>query len=243
MSFETHVIEPSSGPPPDLQGALPLRVRAYMASAIVGYGEPIHLDGILAYAAFREWSKQNDPASLPHIREEWAVDFRLPLQAWASAVPEQPPYTFHEGLCAAVQGDDAPKVIWGWAATRETAEWLHHGGRELRKTPDLDTHKRWGTAPSVNIGSGTSKAKNVVVPSRFALHLDWYCLGLESVVRQWLNEHVTHLGRLKNHGCGQVLRWTVTPEAQAPPSSVLARPLVRGSSVRPPYHHPSRRLW
>lgn len=223
----------------------PLRIVAKMAEPVVYWGDGIHLDGILAAAAYRDL-----PGSvrdgLPSIQSAWAEDFDLPLARWACAA-NLPPTTDPRLL-------DSEGRLWGWRASAVHAVWLLEGGHEVRKKPAIDEMVLWGRDNSVLVAGGPYKAKNNTYPARQAGELVWWVVGDRAEVLRLLRCHITHIGKFANHGAGRVLEWSVEPAAEDRsvehagllrrnmPAAWSGRGVHTVGGIRAPYHHLSRRV-
>lgn len=209
-----------------------MTVTARMREPVIFYEDGMHLDGPLAYAAFREYQRAGG-LPLPPIAGEWAEDFGLPLGRWTRPLP------------AGAQVDrrllDAEGQVWGWMCSHVDAEWLGRGKMEYRKRPDTQAMARLTKAKSHNLGAGPFKAFDVAYPSLFARELRWVCVGDVDVVRRLL-KLVTHVGKKSTSGMGAVAEWIVEPCEQV---FIERRMPAEGGmlgAIRAPYHHVSRRV-
>lgn len=65
-----------------------------------------------------------------------------------------------------------------------------------------------GKRAKINTASGRYKSYRLPAVQRVTPRVMWFAVGAEAGVRRLL-EGITHLGKKRNHGHGQVLRWTV----------------------------------
>jgi CRISPR type IV-associated protein Csf3 len=235
----------------------PLRVTARMAAPVCYYGDGMHLDGIVALGYWRLMDPEKR-ALIPPLSRPWALDFELPLERWtADAVL---PTSADERLFAEPpeKNDTLKGQVWGWKASAVCAEWLRESLMMTRKRPAVAEMARYSRpgprakSDKVLIASGRFKAWNKPYPTRLALKLVWYCVGDPNELRRCLDE-VTHLGKLGSAGLGRILEWTVEEcdeDYSVDRGGQLMRtmPLSHGglipttAPIRPPYHHPSRRV-
>jgi hypothetical protein len=239
---------------------VPLHVIADMSQSVAGPGDPLHLDGILAHAAYRDLPPA-EREQIPDIREPWALDFDLPLARWEWEIALPPGADGRLCVPGTVRVDGERGVqlgrVWGWRASAERAQWLAMGIRETVKRMPVREMVRYSSDRRVEI-SGPMKSRRIGHATRFAHRIEWWALGDEAEVRRLLDAHVTHVGKLHHHGSGRVLRWLVErcdeDLSVERPDGTLARVLPSGyggrpttwadwGGIRPPYHHPSRRIW
>lgn len=206
----------------------PMRVIARLASGIVTIDGLLHLDGILAYVAWRR-HPERDSLPDPNLTDA-PEDFALPLDRWE-----------HGGE-------------WGWCASSCEADWIAEDTRYISRPTPTAEMARFSAAPSVNVGAGGAKAMRVPHAVRVAREVRWYARGDLDAVRDMLRD-VTHLGRLRHHGAGEIMGWDVAPwdadwscvRAGSPmrflpagfPGVADDSPVARGG-IRPPYWHPAR---
>lgn len=203
----------------------PLRIVAQMQEPVVTNGDPIHIDGILAWGAYATHPNRDE---LPPMTSTSCVDFALPLATWRIG------------------------TTWGWCAS--AAQWPVETIRRtehVRRKPPQHEYIQLTTQRSYDYGVGPAKAVNKPVPTAFARTLHWYALGDEDGVRALL-DHVTHIGKLMGHGHGAVLAWVVeVTEAdwsierdgrlmRRMPAGWGGRPMTHRGGLRPPYHHRTR---
>lgn len=209
-----------------------MTVTAHMREPVIYYEDGMHLDGPLAYGAFREYQRGDNP-QLPPVTSEWAEDFDLPLERWSRPLPS--------GSEADPRLLDDQGQVWGWCCSRVEAEWLGRGKMEYRKRPDTQRMMRYSGAKTHHLGAGPLKAFDVAYPTIFARELRWVCKGDVEGVRRLLRL-VTHLGKKSTTGMGAVADWAV----EACELRVIMRRLpAEGGmtgSIRAPYHHVSRRV-
>lgn len=204
-----------------------LRITARMAEPVVSYGDGMHLDGILAWAAYMDLPRE-EREELPNIQHTDApADFDLPLERWE-----------HCGH-------------WGWCASAVHADWSRRGIHNVRRRTPLAEMQRYTPDGSVNVKGGRYKPSDIPMPTIFARQLVWYALGDLSQIGRLL-DRVSNLGKLSNVGAGRVLHWIV--ERQQDDWSVhrdddLTRRMPTGvpwtglpcyGGLRPPYWHRSR---
>lgn len=221
---------------------MPLVVTAELSEPVIYYGDGMHLDGLLAYSAFRVYARHNGLDGIPHITEPWVVDFDLPLCRWTAPAPEE---TDSRLLTADGQA-------WGWCASAvQLPDDAPRRSVALRKMPATDEMARYTDSPSVTLGAGALKAADLVFPAVLTRQLVWYAAGDKNKVRRLL-KHITHVGKKTAHGYGRVQRWSVrqadddwsTDRAgvlmRRMPATVRPQAHHHRMAVRPPYHHPSR---
>lgn len=229
----------------------PLLVTAHMSEPILYSGDGLHLDGILAAAAFRDLDEQTR-RRMPPLESEWPVDIALPLARWVVDVGAEWP---GDERLLRRRGKGRKSItteLWGWRASAVQATWAQHGKAEVRKKPELAGMRRYAADRTVELGAGPLKAYDLAFPTAFAPMLHWYAFGGEDEVRRLLTTHIQALGKKHNLGHGTVMRWTVEPCAEdrsvvdgdrimrrMPVQSCLAGHLHHGA-IRPPYHHHSR---
>jgi len=220
----------------------PLKVTAHIAEPIIDYGDGMHLDGLLAYAKFRQRQRAGEEFPDPnHV--DWPTDFDLPLSRWQAPLA---------GECHARLLDSNGK-LWGWHASDiQWPDYAIEGSVALRKMTDQDQMVRGTDAGSLKSSTGLLKNRDKTYPTRQARRVWWWAYGDASRVRALLKE-VTHVGKLHGHGQGRVQSWEVEEAAvdrslidkstlmrRMPASAVEAtRPPVRGT-IRAPYWHTSR---
>lgn len=227
----------------------PLLVTATMAGRVVTYNDGLHLDGILAGAAFFDLPRaERDALPSPDLAE-WLLDFDLPLERWAVDLPP-------EGLADYCHPNllDGGGRLWGWKASAAIVEWEGQGTHAVRRRTPLAEVQRYATDGKLNVAAGRFKPADVPYPDRWARALRWYCVGDRDEILRLLRTHIPGVGKLINHGAGRVLRWDAEP-ADADHSIVdvqgnLARRMpdwwwagdgARGvGRIRPPYAHRSR---
>jgi len=224
-------------------GHVPMRITARMANSVVTTDGISHIDGILAAAAFGRLPRdERDALPLPQHTAR-PIDVDVPLARWACAAPA--------GASAALLDDDG--LVWGWCGSSMHARWTAEETRAVRRRPPMDAYARYTDGGTENIAAGPRKAVDIALPARLAESIEWYALGDIDAVRDLLGD-VHHLGRVRNHGSGEVLEWTVEPidddrscvwqgrPVRALPTSWPGvRGHVRLAGLRAPYWHPSRR--
>lgn len=231
----------------------PLCITASMMEPVVYYGDGMHLDGILAYAAFMDLDAEAKN-KIPPINSAWAEDFDLPLSKWfVKSITGD-----HIDDRLFVENPDRNKgnkegMIWGWRASAVHAKWFCRDRYAIRRKPELDAMARYTQSPSVNIGAGQQKATNILLPARFATEFRWYAVGDSSRVERLLKMHVRAIGKITTKGPGRVANWKVEScenDWSIEREGILVRTMPIGyvthggyvaeASIRPPYHHQSR---
>lgn len=242
----------------------PLRVTARLAEQIIYFGDGLHLDSILAWAAFMRLPRDARESLPPVDLCDFPIDIELPLARWR--VPCSDPSTLADARLL-----DADGMIWGWRATAALADWELKSSAEWRRKPPLGEYMRHTSEKRMETGAGPYKAYNVSVPTVFAHSVSWECVGDIDAVRLLLSD-IHCLGKKHQRGSGRLLQrddgspqWDVEPVdggadhgieiaadghllARAMPAEyVTGRGLRTGGtimiSVRAPYHHYSRRCW
>lgn len=242
----------------------PMIVRAVLREGVVGYGEPIHLDGILQAAAVQEHLAHGGER-LPDMNHmAFPLDVPIPLSRWrvAPVDGERPwPKMLDQGR------------LWGWCASAQVWDVAGQGLIETRKRTPLAAMATWSSHRRVDTAAGVDKpwdlSRPVYLPARGEVF--WCAHG--DVERVWalLSGWVRHIGKLRTQGNGAVMEdgWTVReiPEAHdmslfapsgAPTRTLPARALIeRGpfarlptlggmypmqAAVRAPYQHDTRRV-
>jgi len=229
-------------------GYVPVRVTAHLTEPIVYALDGMHLDGILAAAAYRDLDERTR-RRIPPLSADWVIDLRLPLARWAVDVGDAP---VPDGRLLWKHSDG--REVWGWCASVEVAEWLGQGVAEVRKKPVLDEMRRYSEAKSAQINGGPLKGYNLRMPTAFARSVSWHALGDPVAIARLLDRHIGAIGKKRGHGWGTVARWEVEQidtDQSIARDGVLARRLpaqcgivgrpVTGA-IRPPYHHRSRRV-
>lgn len=227
-------------------GLTPMRITARLTEPIVYQSDGMHIDGPLAYAAFCALDEDARYA-IPPMHLDWAEDMAVPLARWTAAPMDGEvldPRLLIDGM------------IWGWCASSEEVEWLAHGAAEVRKKPVLDEMRRYSDAKSAMVAGGPMKGYNLTYPTTFARSVSWSAIGDIDRVKYLLTRHVPALGKKRGHGWGTVAAWDVVEDSAAASSvfhrdGIAARSLPRScglrgraalGSIRPPYHHRSRRV-
>lgn len=214
-------------------------VTARMAEPVITYDDGMHLDGILAMAAYRDLSEEARWA-LQSITEPWALDFDLPLARW-SVAGDTPP-----GSDARLR-DDTGRV-WGWLATRALARVERRGTHEIRKRVPTEETVRWSKAKTVHAGLGPAKAYDLKLPTIWAHQIHWLAIGDLAEVLRLLDTHMYGIGKHCAKGLGRVLEWRVDPAPGVDAAFICSHrrmPSLEGTAqslatIRPPYHHNSR---
>jgi len=225
-----------------------LCITAKLAEPIIDYGDPIAIDGILAYAAWRIIRHVPPSMGRYHLPPEaapWVADFRLPLRK-TMVEPDLPSWCNRRLLTPTGE-------LWWWSASMAIIEPVRQSKHEIRKRPDTGRMARLTKSPSINIGAGAVKAYDLAFPTVLVDQITWYVVGQLDAIRFMLAD-VTHIGKKRHHGLGRVLSWSVDPhhedrtliDADGNAARHLPACLVgeEGESLglRPPYWHPSRRV-
>lgn len=241
---------------------VPFRVTAKMTEPVVYLGDLLHLDGILAAAAFRDLDERTRGTIEPVDAAEWPIDLGIPLSVWSVEAPDgvDPRLTKSRsriraghrryGKLGCPPGDD--RRLWGWCASAaDDSAWLARGVMEVRKKPALSEMRRYTTATSVNLGAGPMKAYDLKMPTVIALEVEWFAHGDPDETLRLLSTHITAIGKKRGIGGGAVDRWSVDridddrsvvcdgkPTRRLPVGAAEGRPGHGG--IRPPYYHHTR---
>lgn len=224
-----------------------MRIVARLAEQVGYLGDLLHIDGPLAFAAYRDLPSNVRNAMPPIEAVEFPEDFDLPLAKWTTAYEP----VDHDPLDGRLL--DEQHRIWGWCGTAaDDGSWQVRAKMEVRKKPDLKAMGRYTSAKSHNTSAGHMKAYDLAIPTVLSREVTWYALGDIDRVRYLLTTHVHALGKKRNLGAGTVLEWIVEP-ADVETDGVMVEGMLRrrmpigaadGSPrtgpIRPPYHHPSR---
>lgn len=210
-------------------------VTAHMAEPIVNWSPSMMLDGPLSYGAFRRHQRPNrKTGNLPRLTDGYAYDFPLPLGTWDCdpVGGEHPTLLNHDGR------------LWGWRTSAViTEDAVATSGVDVRRRPATNQMIRWSQAKRHDIGAGPLKARNVRLPAAFAHRLSWNIQSDSPDAVMRLLSYVTHLGRLKGHGHGRIITWTI---ADGPENGWLERPMPYAGGqrmgVRAPHWHPTRQV-
>jgi len=218
-----------------------LLVTARLSEPVVHFDDGMHLDGIVAWAAYRDLTEEQR-WELPPINTAWAVDFPLPIARW-SVEADIPP-----GVDDRLR--DESGRVWGWMATRALAVWRKRSVFEVRKRIAGEQMTRYTDAVSVNAGCGPAKAYDLKLPTSFAHEVRWFCIGDKDELLRLLQTHVLGIGKHCAKGQGRVMRWAVEPadvsaewvmsQRRMPCRESEAQSIA---SIRPPYHHVSRHTY
>lgn len=230
-------------------------IEATLSEPIVTYGDGIHLDGPLAYAAFMSMSPK-ERAKVPPIESDWAEDFGLPLDRWESEC-ELPftadPRITTDGKLTKTENGFIGNV-WGWkcSAAIPVGQVLH-AQHNLRKKPAIEKMIQYGTDNRYNAGMGPHKAKDLVYPTVQVRTLRWHCVGDMDATLTMLTRYVPSIGKLSRQGPGRVLRWEATlvdydwslwgddgRPMRRLPSLMFPNHSVLDGTIRAPYFHRSR---
>ena len=208
-----------------------MRVKAIMDEPIIYYDDGMHLDGILSYAAYREYITNDNPP-LPPNNGPWAIDFDLPLEKWFRSLPIGSKVDFR-----LLEGGK----VWGWYASKVIVNLVHYNKMEYRKRPPMNYMRYYTNSKNHNVGAGPLKAFNVSFPTMISRELHWFAKGDIESVRRLLNL-VSNIGKKSTTGMGSVESWHVD---ECDPCPIYRRlPIEDGTprSIRPPYHHISRHV-
>jgi hypothetical protein len=227
-------------------------VTVDMAEPIVHLDDLIHLDGPLAFGAFMALPAA-EKRIMPPLSSPWAIDIPVPLAKWYVPVDSEK-WPHDDRLLDDFDVDGVVKpCIWGWCATSQLDPWDGRGTIEYRKKPALERMARYSGAKKVNVGAGRLKAYDVKFPTVLCRQVRWRAFGDMSKCLTLL-EYVSAVGKKRNTGNGRVLRWHAmlveghwspvvgtSPMRRLPVlSGIVGRPGT--GSIRPPYHHRSRRV-
>lgn len=225
----------------------PIEVTAHLAEPLVWYGDGLHLDGLLGAATFKEMQAAGEADGLDDpAHMDWPHDFELPLDRWHADL---------SGSCHARLLDGGK--LWGWRASDAHPDGpsveSSHALRRMIAVGDFVEHT---DAARYQRSSGTLKPKDKTYPTLMVPRLRWWADSIDADrVESLLDRHITHLGKLRHHGMGKVLRWEVreVDEHRAlvhdgvttrhlPASRVESASATTRQAIRPPYWHPSRRV-
>jgi len=181
---------------------LPLRIVADMASPIGMYShDALPLDGLLEYAAAHsnydivqraEFPRGSDGRRrLPPMTDR-VYNFRLPVKRIGHKTDE-----------------------WYWAASWATfprgfETTVDHWNRRTDfADPELqpvllDT----GWTQKLNVSGGRYKSYHCPLPQIVTPVVEWFCLGAPAKISRLL-QRITHLGKKRGYGGGEVIRWTI----------------------------------
>lgn len=210
----------------------------------------MHLDGLLAYAAFVLWHSGRLPPKPD--RQAWAEDITIPVARWSvdSPVPDLVDDRIClEGTVRQVRGMKFGKV-WGWCCSNVFADWVSSGSVDVRKRPPHKDFVELTEARSYQPGTGLERGIDKRYPTLVASQLTWYCIGQKDLVRR-LIRLVPAVGKIRNHGHGTVTKWQVERTVVNPEWICSNRIMpvgygettaldVEDRAIRPPYWHPSK---
>jgi CRISPR type IV-associated protein Csf3 len=147
---------------------------------------------------------------------------------------------------------------WYWAVSSPHYLLLGEDTQRYRKRWDYhDRHLRWGKMrQSVDTQAGHYKSYDLPRYERLIRTIHWFCVGNKAGIEILLSD-VTHIGKKRSQGCGQVLQWQVEPFdqdwhlwrdghlARPMPISILL-PIPDGASIlewgwRPPVFLPQNK--
>ncbi len=187
---------------------VPLRVRAYLAAPVATTREePLTLDGALAWVVVARVAGQL-PDDLP----------------WHTVPREPPAPGAHRGLPRPVaipvaHTDDAHRIalvawpVWPADTRGVTRNWRKRARAESYGVDQVPTN------------GGAYKSIQTPVPCLLAPYVDFAVVGDPERLRALLTAegeplgtpHVTHLGRCRGGGLGDVLGWEITEDPDAAP--------------------------
>jgi hypothetical protein len=106
-----------------------------------------------------------------------------------------------------LQKSDCGRV---WLASSSVCTVIDCYTHHIIKRPVHDEKRRFNPGPRLNDKGGAHKAWMFPVEVRLLLgnEIRWYAIGDSQEIRT-LVQYVTHLGRKRGHGFGQVVSWTV----------------------------------
>jgi len=220
------------------------RIVAELSEPVITNDLLLHLDGPLAYAAYRELGPDARDA-LPRPDDAWLEDLPIPLTRWfcPSDGTESHPRLQEDGL------------LWGWCASNVIGD-VVFAKTELRKRVPAAEHARYTRSPSAALSSGALKAYDLTLRAVCATRLSWRIHGDPDAVVALLRRHVWAIGKKRGLGNGRVREWRAEEVAETGSDWALRdgdRPLrvlpassgLRGPrsllAIRPAYHHRSRR--
>lgn len=231
-----------------------LQIVAHMTEPLLYTGRGLHLDGILAAAAYRDLDPRTR-SRMPPISQPWAIDVAIPLGQWR--VPVGDDFNGDERLLWRRPGrrgrDSRTRALWGWQATAELVTWEVYNVMAVRKRQPLAEMLRYTDARTLQISGGPLKAYDLAYPTVMAREIRWYAHGDLAEVTRLLTTHISGIGKKTNQGNGAVGRWQidaadgefqiVTANGQLlrrMPMNTGVSGVRREGAIRPPYHHLSR---
>jgi hypothetical protein len=195
-------------------------VTAHLTAPAIGIDtHPLHLDGPLSWGAYQQHITTHGHASLPHMDDEHATDFALPVAVWT-----------RDGT-------------WGWACSRAHYQPAGYTTTAMRRRPATEEMARYAPDAKHHLSAGPMKARDIPLPATLVDEVTWYALAEPEQLEALLNR-VWSLGRLGRHGHGRIREWTVTPAADrdAWRDRVMPHPDGTMQGIRAPYHHPTRKV-
>ena len=221
----------------------PLKIAADMAAPIVMFPhDALPLDGMLEWAAFKSrapviqryllGSEANGRQPLPSINQQ-AFNFKIPVKRvghkedsdwyWAASWAQFP------------EGYETDKSHWNRR---------FDGGQ-----PGLGEYLDFqGRSEKISVSSGRYKGYHHPLSLVVTPRVEWYCLGDAEGIAKLLTK-ITHLGKKRSQGWGEVLRWSIyKSDRDRSQWSDAGRPMRalphrqgdyrRGfHGIRPPYWH------
>jgi len=221
----------------------PLRITATLAGPIAMLPhDGLPLDSVLEFAAFRQgWQEvlqhydANGERYLPRMENEPA-NFILPVKRIGHKV--DPDWYWSASWVEFPEGYEVDRVHWNRRFDGADAQ--------------LGKHLTFmGRSEKINVTSGRYKAYHMPMCLIVAPIAQWFCLGTYDGIAQLL-QSVTHLGKKRSQGYGEVLRWTVEACREdyscwrdgQPMRAVPDQPgnfTRQYHGIRPPYWHHLRR--
>ena len=214
----------------------PFSVRAWMRSAVVS--DPyLPLDGILFYQKNRELYGYQEATVPGRYSRSQAMDTILPL---GIVHPGEPTWYYR---CS--------WAVWGPYVEGSDA-WNKRFDVSLASL--IGTGKGQGT---VITSQGRYKLYHVPIFYRFALWIEWYCVGDMDEVGALLAV-TTHIGKKTAQGWGNVIRWEIQPIPDdwsiwkdgrlmrgIPPSDVPKEQIINYAlyGIRPSYWLKENQMW
>ena len=230
-------------------------IDAELVEPVVTYGDGLHLDGPLSFAAFSVLS-QDEQRKVPPLSGDWAVDFELPLDRWehdCDLPPTADPRLTIDGVLKQTRRGTRG-IVWGWCCSAAVpVGQILETSHSLRKRPAIGEMVKYGTERRYESGCGPHKAKDLVYPAIHVRKLRWYCRGDAETTLEMLTRYVPSVGKLSRQGPGRVRKWTMKkvdvdwsirnqeglPMRRLPALMFPEHPVLDGT-IRTPYYHRSR---
>ncbi|HHW15372.1 MAG TPA: hypothetical protein GXX28_10650 [Firmicutes bacterium] len=205
----------------------PLRVTAHLADGrVASVDGRLALDSMLAYS----WMLEHYP---DQVSTNYAATDRMIEVDLSDALEKRG------------EGDD-----WFWACSlgicdqrREAIEYMHKRIDQQAAERYVDFGKRRGR---IVTGGGPYKTWRMPIVVRLTRSITWYCVGDETGIRRLLAP-LTHIGKHRASGYGQVAEWAVEPWPEDwsvyGPAGILMRAIpdpagTEERGIRPPYWSP-----